>query len=143
MIKFRLGEHGQVQEPFLHDGYMTGIKLEGKTTHVFLETTSGEAYKLTLHEVREFIANNVLTGNIIFDLWIVSGSKLADDHDFGNLLEPPHSSAARAYHDAYATRRKQVTQEIETGELTLCWMDASYGATFDAICGSVSLKPSN
>ncbi len=143
MNELRLGADGQVQNPFFHDGHMTGIKLEGKTTHVFLETTTGDAYKLTLHDVQEFIANNVLAGNIVLNLWILSGGKLADNHDFGQLLEPPHPSVAREHHDAHAARCKEVIEEIETGKLTLCWMDSSYGATFDAICGSVSLEPCN
>ena len=142
MMKFKLGAHGQVQEPSFHDGYLTGIQLKGKTTHVLLQASSGEAYKLTLQDVREFIANDVLAKNIILDLWIFSGSKLVDDHDFGPLLEPPHPSVSREYHEAHAARRKRAMEEIETGELTLCWMDSSYGATFDAICGSVSLERS-
>ena len=141
MSEITIGSHGQVQEPFFHDGYMTGIMLQGKNTHVYLETTSGDAYRLTLRDVRGFIANDVRAGNIIFDLWILSGSKISDSHDFGQLLLPPHPLAAKEYHDAHAARRKQVIDEIEAGTLTLCWMDASYGATFDAICGGVSLDP--
>ncbi len=89
MADIKIGAQGQVQEPCFHDGYLTGIRLEEKTTHLSLETLSGEAYKLTLSDVQEFVANHVLEGNIIFDLWILSGTKLEDDHNFGPLLSPP------------------------------------------------------
>lgn len=140
MVELKLSERGQVEEPFFHDGHLTGIMLDEETAHIFLQTMSGGAYKLTLNGVQEFVANDVRAGNIVFDLSILSGAPPPDDFNFDQLLPPPHPSAVKEYQDAHLARRERVLQEIVGGKITLCWISSSYGATVDALCQSVYLE---
>lgn len=140
VVELKLSERGQVEEPFFHDGHLTGIMLDEETAHIFLQTMSGGAYKLTLNGVQEFVANDVRAGNIVFDLSILSGAPPPDDFNFDQLLPPPHPSAVKEYQDAHLARRERVLQEIVGGKITLCWISSSYGATVDALCQSVYLE---
>jgi hypothetical protein len=51
-----------------HDGWFEGLWIDGKTVHIFLATEGRERFVFVANEVSELFAENVMCGNIIFEV---------------------------------------------------------------------------
>ena len=130
---------GFVVEPYFHDGRFVGLVVHADSVEIFIKTEGGESYTLSLTGIRGFRATEILADNIVFSLNILSGKTPPPDVDLDDVHPGPHPTALQQYHDRHRSNRQEMLDQISKCELMLVWMDASYGATFTAVCKTVSI----
>ena len=62
--------------PTFHDGSFDGLCISGRIVYLFLTSWDGERSTLVLKDVELMKMNNVMQGNIIFELRFISPEKL-------------------------------------------------------------------
>ncbi|GAB4394135.1 MAG: hypothetical protein Tsb0032_16500 [Kiloniellaceae bacterium] len=115
--------------PEVNDGELRRIEMPGdKTFTLTIETHDKEIRTLKLEGVEHLRCNNLLAGNVIFDIQKIEAPNLSDLARVTSL-EGSVSEKGRDYlHDL----RKAVQQ----GDLTFLRLESSYGCHLDALCRS-------
>ena len=134
--------------PF-HDGYLVSVSVKEHTAILGLKQVGGDEFVMTLGGLEALSINGFREGNIILDLWMVSGKqptsedlqtmKLADVLEV--LFPGPHPKAAAQYHQAHAAIIETKLERVRSGEASLVMIVPAYGADLYAFCASVDLQP--
>ncbi len=138
-MEIELDKNGRLLRPGFHDGYLLGVELvsKGEAT-VKLRKLSGERYNLDLLGVERLLCNEFAEGNIVSEIFLMSGIA----PPLGSLrllLAAPHESAAEEYHNGYEAIVRQKGELIQQGKLTLVAIVPSYGCELHALCRSVEI----
>jgi len=115
--------------PEINDGELRKIEMPGdKSFTLTIETLDKTARTLKLEGVEHLRCNNLLLGNIIFDIQKIEAPNLSDLARVTSL-EGSVSEKGRDYlHDLSAAVKK--------GDLTFLRLESSYGCHLDALCHS-------
>lgn len=115
--------------PEINDGELRKIEMPGdKSFTLTIETLDKDLRTLKLEGVEHLRCNNLLLGNIIFDIQKIEAPNLSDLARVTSL-EGSVSEKGRDYlHDLSASVKK--------GELTFLRLESSYGCHLDALCRS-------
>jgi hypothetical protein len=134
--------------PF-HDGYLVSVSLGEDTAALGLRQAGGNTYVMTLEGLEALSIDSFREGNIILDLWTVSGKEPTSDDlatmEVGEVMEilfpGPHPLSATQYHDTHATFIATKLERLRRGDAALVLLVPAYGAELYAFCASVSLQP--
>ena len=134
--------------PF-HDGYLVSVSVEENTAVLGLKQVQGNEFAMTLGGVEALSIDGFRQGNIILDLWMVSGEQptaenlqmLEVDEVLEILFPAPHPDAAATYHEAHGAFLETQLERIRAGEAAIVILSPAYGADLYAYCGSVALDP--
>ena len=138
---------GSTDYPF-HDGYLVSLSVDDGIAVLGLKQSDGTPYKMTLRGLEALSIDGFRQGNIILDLWSVSGRRpdaadVATDSVAGTmeiLFPGPHPLAAGHYHEAHASFVEGKLDRIASGEATLVFIGPAYGAELYAFCASIELE---
>jgi hypothetical protein len=73
-----------------HDGFVDGFLIRGPQVIIFVRTDSNEAFALVAGDVTRMRVDNLLQGNIIFDIVMRQGQELTrDDMDVYGFASDP------------------------------------------------------
>ncbi len=135
--------------PF-HDGCLESVSVGEDTVTLGLKQAGGDLFVMKLGGVDALSIDGFREGNIILDLWSVSGKELTKG-DLGAmevskvmevLFPSPHPSAAAQYHEIYAAFIATKLELIRNGDAALVLLVPAYGAELYAFCKSVDLQAS-
>jgi hypothetical protein len=134
--------------PF-HDGYLVSVSVREHTAVLGLKQVSGDEFVMTLGGVEALSIDGFRQGNIIFDLWMVSGKQPTNEDlqtmELAEVMEVlfpgPHPEAAAQYHEAHAAFLETKLERIRSGKASLILISPAYGADLFAFCASVDLHP--
>jgi len=115
--------------PEVHDGELRKIEIPGdKSFSLTFETIDKETRVLILDGVEHLRCNNLLGGNIVFDIQQVEEPSL---HDFARVtsLENAVSEKGRDY-------LRDLRESVAAGDLLFLRLESSYGCVLDALCRS-------
>ncbi|WP_156383076.1 hypothetical protein [Rhizobium sp. Root483D2] len=138
-MDYHLDELGFLQNPWFHDGGLTGITVEDDVVKLGLKMVDGQQFSLTLSDTVAFVATDFQLGNIIFDIRLSKCTDITQDR-LSALYPSPHQSAAERFHDAYGKAIDEKRAEILIGKLTLFELTSSYGCEIVALCREVSVS---
>lgn len=132
-VSYQLDGLGFLQEPWLHDGYLTAMSVLGDVVTLTARKLDGQQFAIQLLGTEELYVTDFKLGNIIFDIRL--STRMEVDHDrLGLLYGPPHQSADQKFHDAYIKMLDKKRSAILLGELKLFELSSSYGAEVGALC---------
>ena len=115
--------------PEVHDGELRRIEIPGdKSFALTFETLDKEVRSLTLEGVEHLRCNNLLQGNIVFDIQQLENPSLADLARVTSM-ETAASEKGRDY-------LRDMQKAIQQGELLFLRLESSYGCMLDALCRS-------
>jgi hypothetical protein len=137
LLDFRLDKHGFLQNPWFHDGGLTGITVTDDVVKLGLKTVDGQHFSLALFDTVAFVATNFQLGNTVFDVRLLTGTDVEKDR-LAALYPSPHQSAAEHLHDAYDKAIDHKRKAILTGKMTLFELTSSFGCEIVALCREVS-----
>jgi hypothetical protein len=134
--------------PF-HDGYLVSVSVAEHTAVLGLKQVSGDEFVMTLGGLEALSIDGFREGNIILDLWMVSGKQPTSEDlqtmELAEVMEGlfpgPHPEAAAKYHEAHALFLETKLERVRTGEASLVLIVPAYGADLYAFCASVDLQP--
>lgn len=134
--------------PF-HDGYLVSVSVKEHTAILGLKQVGGDEFVMTLGGLEALSIDGFREGNIILDLWMVSGkqptSKDLQTMELAEVMEVlfpgPHPKAAAQYHQAHAAIIETKLERVRSGEASLVIIVPAYGADLYAFCASVDLQP--
>lgn len=126
--------------PPFHDGYLTGLRLREGGATLNLREVDGPEYDLILEGLEALHIEDFREGNIISRVEIVTGRAPHAHIDFDRLFAPPAPSAAVHYHEKHTAFLKRQMARIESGEVCLIVIAASYGAQVLAICREAACR---
>lgn len=134
--------------PF-HDGYLVSVSVKEHSAILGLKQVSGDEFVMTLGGLEALSIDGFREGNIILDLWMVSGkqptSKDLQSMEVAEVLEVlfpgPHPAAAAQYHEAHAAVIETKLERVRNGEASLVLIIPAYGADLYAFCASVDIQP--
>ncbi|SOC38693.1 hypothetical protein SAMN05892877_105213 [Rhizobium subbaraonis] len=132
-VNYQLDDMGFLQEPWLHDGYLTAISVAGDVVTLTARTVDGQQFAIQLLGTVELHVTDFKLGNIIFDIRLSTRTDVGQDQ-LGLLYAPPHQSADQKFHHAYIKALDEKRSAILLGELKLFELSSSYGAKVDALC---------
>lgn len=113
--------------PEVHDGELRKIEIPGdKSFTLTFETIDGNVKVLTLQDVAHLRCNNLLQGNIVFDIQKIEAPSL-DDLARVTTMETSVSEKGRDY-----LRDQQ--KAVQRGEILFLRMESSYGCVLDVLC---------
>ncbi|MEO7691726.1 MAG: hypothetical protein ABIS51_20755 [Sphingomonas sp.] len=127
--------------PHFHDGYLTGVRLREGAATLYLREVDGPEYELILEGLEALHIEDFREGNIISCVEIVTGRTPYAHIDFDQLFVPPGPSAAAQYREKHAAVLERHIARIESGEVCLTVIAASYGAQVLAICREAACHP--
>lgn len=135
--------------PF-HDGYLESVSVGNDTATLGLKQVDGGAFVMKLGGVEALSIDGFREGNIILDLWAVSGKELTSADlatmevaEVMEILFPgPHPSAATQYHETHAAFLTTKLERIRSGDAAVVLLVPAYGAELYAFCKSVDLQSS-
>lgn len=127
--------------PHFHDGYLTGLRLREGAATLYLREVDGSEYDLILEGLEALHIEDFREGNIISHVEIVTGRTPYTHIDFDRLFDPPGPSVAMQYREKHAAFLKRQIARIESGEVCLIVIEASYGAQMLAICREAACHP--
>ncbi|MGQ3215171.1 hypothetical protein [Shinella sp.] len=132
-MNYKLDELGFLQDPWLHDGYLTGISTADDVVTLTLKTLGGQQFGIRLLGTVEMRATDFKLGNIILGIRLTTCTHI--DRDRFSLLDSgPHKSAAQEFHDIYFNQLDEKRSAILLGELALFELSSSYGCVVDVLC---------
>jgi hypothetical protein len=137
-LDYQLDELGFLQNPWFHDGDLTGIAVKDDVVKLGLKTGDGQQFSMTLSETVAFVATDFQLGNIVFDIRLSTGTDITQDR-LSALYPSPYPSAEK-FHDAYGKAIDEKREEILIGKLTLFELTSSYGCDIVALCREVSVS---
>lgn len=134
--------------PF-HDGYLVSVSVTEHTAVLGLKQAGGDAFVMTLGGVEALSLDGFREGNIILDLWMVSGKQPTSEDlqtiELAEVMEilfpSPHPKAAPQYHEKHAAIMETKLDRVRSGQAALVLMIPAYGADLYAFCASVDLDP--
>lgn len=134
--------------PF-HDGYLVSISVTEHAAILGLKQVGGDEFVMTLEGVEALSLDGFRQGNIILDLWMVSGkqptSKDLQTLELAEVMEilfpGPGPGAAAEYQEKHAAFMATKLERVRSGQAALVLMTSAYGADLYAFCGSVVLEP--
>ena len=134
--------------PF-HDGYLVSVSVKDHTAVLGLKQVGGDEFVMTLGGLEALSIDGFRQGNIILDLWMVSGNQPTSDDlqtleldEVMEVLFPgPHPSAAAQYHKAHSVFLETKLERVRSGDASLVLIIPAYGADLYAFCTSVDLQP--
>jgi hypothetical protein len=134
--------------PF-HDGYLVSVSMEENTAVLGLKQDQGDEFAMTLGGVEALSIDGFREGNIILDLWMISGEQPTAENlqmmELGKVLDvlfpAPHPDAAAQYHEAHAAFLEAKVGRVCAGEAAIVMIVPVYGADLYAYCSSVDLVP--
>ena len=138
-LDYQLDELGFLQNPWFHDGGLTGITIKDDVVKLGLKMVDGQQFLLTLSDTVAFVATDFRLANIIFDIRLSTGTGMTQDR-LEALYPSPHQLAAEHFHDAYREAIDEKRAEILIGKLTLFELTSSYGCEIVALCREVSVS---
>jgi hypothetical protein len=113
--------------PEIHDGELRKIEIPGNgTLSLTFETIDRVTHSLRLEGVERFRCDNLLQGNIVFDIQRIEDPSL-DDLARVTSMEDRNSEKGRNF------LRDQQTA-VRQGELMFLRLESSYGCVMDALC---------
>lgn len=132
-----------------HDGFLTSISVKEHKAILGLKRVQGDEHVMTLGGLEALSIDGFREGNIILDLWMVSGEQptienlqTSDPAEVMDILFPgPHPQAAAQYHEAHAAFLAGKLESVRTGNAAIVILSPAYGADLYAFCGSVDLDP--
>ncbi len=117
--------------PEVSDGELRKIEMPGdKSFTLTIETIDKETRTLTLEGVEHLRCNNLLLGNIIFDIQKIEAPNLSDLARVTSM-ESAVSEKGRDY-------LRDLRAAVQKGELTFLRLESSYGCVLDALCHNYS-----
>jgi hypothetical protein len=134
--------------PF-HDGYLESVAVAEDTATLGLKQVDGGTFVMTLGGLEALRIDGFLEGNIILDLWTVSGKEptsadlaTMEVAEVMEILFPgPHPLAAAQYHQTHSALLATKLERIRSGDASLVMLVPAYGAELYAFCQSVDLQP--
>ena len=115
--------------PEVNDGELRKIEMPGdKSFSLTIETHDKEIRTLKLDGVEHLRCNNLLLGNVIFDIQKVEAPNLSDLARVTSM-ENAVSEKGRDY-------LRDLRKAVQKGELTFLRLESSYGCVLDALCRS-------
>ena len=115
--------------PEVSDGELRKIEMPGdKSFSLTIETHEKDIRTLKLEGVEHLRCNNLLLGNIIFDIQKVEAPNLSDLARVTSM-ENAVSEKGRDY-------LRDLRTAVKNGELTFLRLESSYGCVLDALCRS-------
>jgi hypothetical protein len=138
-LSHKLNELGFMTDPDFHDGYLAGIHTSGSTVELALRHTSSDEFRMALVGAETMRADEFLLGNIILNIRLTSGKRVAPD-DLSPLYPAPHSSADRRFHERHAQALEGIVTRIERRDVIFFQLSSSYGCDLSAICMDVEVR---
>jgi hypothetical protein len=134
--------------PF-HDGYLVSVSVTDHSAILGLKQVGGEEFVMTLSGLEALSIDGFRQGNIILDLWMVSGKQPTSedlqtmelDEVMEALFPGPHPSAAAQYHEAHAAFLETKLERVRSGDAALVLIVPAYGADLCAFCSAVNVQP--
>lgn len=134
--------------PF-HDGYLVSVSVNEHTAVLGLKQAGGVEFVMTLGGLEALSISEFREGNIILDLWMVSGKQPTSEDlqtlELAEVMETlfpgPHPEAAAQYHERHAAIVETKLERVRSGDASLVLIVPVYGADLYAFCGSVDLQP--
>lgn len=134
--------------PF-HDGYLVSVSVTERTAVLGLKQAGGDEFVMKLGGVEALSLDGFRQGNIILDLWMVSGKQPTSEDlqtielaEVMEILFPgPHPEAAAQYQEKHAEILESKLERVRSGQAAIVLMTPAYGADLYAFCGSVDLDP--
>lgn len=115
--------------PEISDGELRKIEMPGdKTFTLTIETHDKDICTLKLEGVEHLRCNNLLLGNVIFDVQKIEAPNLSDLARVTSM-ENAVSEKGRDY-------LSDLRKAVQKGELTFLRLESSYGCHLDALCRS-------
>lgn len=115
--------------PEIHDGELRKIEIPGdESLTLTFETINKKARTITLEGVERFRCDNLLQGNIVFNIRRIEDPSL-DDLARVTGMDSPVSEKGRDF-----LRDKQLA--VRQGELQFLTLQSSYGCALDVLCRS-------
>ena len=115
--------------PEINGGELRKIEMPGdKSFTLTIETLDKDTRTLKLEGVEHLRCNNLLLGNIIFDIQKIEAPNLSDLARVTSL-ESAVSEKGRDY-------LRDLSAAVKKGELTFLRLESSYGCHLDALCRS-------
>jgi hypothetical protein len=113
--------------PTFHDGLLAGVNVHTKRAKLVLHRLNGEVWEVIVHGVQALRMDNFREGNIVYELKIFQGVT-PPAGVLERLFDAPHPSAAKSYHEQYASFLGSRRHAIASGKNLLLAIDCSYGA---------------
>ena len=134
--------------PF-HDSYLVSVSVTEHAAVFGLKQAGGDEFVMTLGGLEALSIDGFREGNIILDLWMVSGKQPTSEDlqtielaEVMEILFPgPHPEAAAQYHEKHAAMIEAKLERVRNGQAALVLMTPSYGADLYAFCGAVDVDP--
>jgi len=134
--------------PF-HDGYLVSVSVKEHIAVLGLKQVGGDEFVMTLGGLEALSIDGFREGNIILDLWMVSGKQPTSEdlqtEELAEVMEVlfpgPHPDAAAQYHEAHSIFLETKLERVRNGEASLVLIVPAYGADLYAFCASVDLEP--
>ena len=115
--------------PEVSDGELRKIEMPGdKTFTLTIETIDNDTRTLKLEGVEHLRCNNLLLGNIIFDIQKIETPNLSDLARVTSM-DSAVSEKGRDY-------LRDLRAAVQKGDLTFLRVESSYGCVLDALCHS-------
>jgi hypothetical protein len=115
--------------PEVSDGELRKIEMPGdKSFTLTIETLDKGVRTLKLEGVEHLRCNNLLLGNIIFDIQKIEAPNLSDLARVTSM-ESAVSEKGRDY-------LRDLSAAVKKGDLTFLRLESSYGCHLDALCHS-------
>jgi hypothetical protein len=115
--------------PEVNDGELRKIEMPGdKSFTLTIETLNKDIRTLTLEGVEHLRCNNLLLGNIVFDVQKVEAPNLSDLARVTSM-DNAVSEKGRDY-------LRDLGAAVQKGDLTFLRLESSYGCHLDALCRS-------
>jgi hypothetical protein len=138
-MEIELDEGGRLLKPGFHDGHLLGIELiDNDRVAIKVRKFSGERYSLDLSGVERLLCNEFAQGNIVSEIYLMSGI-LPPISNLRLLMTPPHPSAAEEYHAKHNRVIQQTADLVAQRKLTFVAIEPSYGGELHALCRSVEI----
>lgn len=125
--------------PHFHDGHLVGIQLGDDSALLTIEDAEGLRHQLHLSGVATLQMDDFREGNIINDLFVISGVS-PDSKVLERLFAGPHPDAAAHYHDKHRAFIENKRAAVANGEASLVVVTPSYGADLVAYCSNIVLQ---
>ena len=115
--------------PDIHDGELRRIEIPGdRSISLTFETIDKQVRTITLEGVVHLRCDNLLAGNIVFDIQEIDDPSL---DDFARVARTEGTNSEKGW-DYLRDKRK----ETRDGTLHFLRLESSYGCVMDALCRS-------
>lgn len=137
MIDMQLADRGEIELPYVHDGFVVGLRLEGHLAGITIEIENGKRVELLMHGVRALQIDHFRLGNIVFSARIFRNVR-PSRADMANILKGlrPLDSGQWEHDVGYP---ETIASEVEQGRAILCIIEPTIGCSMTALCERVEM----